>query len=782
MGGNLQHLLAERDTVAPSAHPEDATPFGPALALTLAIAITAMGLVLAVMVLAVAPKPIPGLAASQRQDAESSVFMVCLLFVVPIAVIVGPRVAAAIARGPNSSALSALAAVGLGGLAATAIGVRVLDASVGSGEPFLLAALVVWTAAGAIALRRASRPAPWPGLIASARHAGVLWYASAALGALVPLVVTHPRSVSALPLLLAAIAAPVTVLAARRPRRRLGARAELALELLALALVLLTIPDLVVVRPEDPNLPELDRYLSTIMQFHHDFLIGPANQMLAGDMMLRDTASQYGVGSLYFLAGWLKVLTVSYGSFALLDGVLTAIWFAAAYGVLRAARCRPAVAGAALAVSVVALVFNRVYAVGMLPQEGPFRFGLPMGVLLGAVVAIRLPRWAGAGRTLSLATLAVSAVWSFEAFAGAAFVFLAASLTEAVIAPAGGRRRLFARRLVAGGAAVLAAHVLFAAATLVLTGHLPDWGQYIAFLREFLLGDLGDLTYDFSRWSPGIALGVVYLGSVIALLVVLRLRPAQAALHRGTIVAVGGTSAYGLVQFWYLVDRSADHVVVYVALPALMLAALWLSLVLSCAPAGGRRIAVALAATTGTLLVSVGWSSIQRPLDRSALVHLVPGGQNTRAALARLRAFPAIDPRAPEGERLLDEHMPGERRSLVITEPNLSVEILIRRQRANVLPISNPREDDFTPNERLPGVLDAVRRLKPGRRILLDTGALATLQAIRRDPRAVVLRQGDGRVALVQARALQAINRRFRLRLVRRGGAGLAVFELMRRR
>ena len=577
----------------------------------------------------------------------------------------------------------------------------------------------------------------------------------------------------------------VVALSARVSLPTLRGRTGLAVDLGLVALLVLVIPDLVVIRPEDAGLSTLDRYRATIMQFHHNFLVGPANQVLGGDTLLRDTASQYGVGSIYFLAGWFKLATISYGSFALLDGLLTAALFAAAYAVLRMAGCSRAVSGTAMAVAVVALVFNRSYAVGMLPQEGPFRFGLPMGVLAATVVAVRRPGHARLARGVALVLVGVSAIWALEAFAATVAVFGALACVEAYLRPPDGRLRALARRLLPALGAVLAAHLAFAAAMLAGAGHLPEWGQYLAFLREFLLGDLGDLTYDFSRWSEGLAVGAAYLSSAVALLLLLRSRPAFAAERSPAITAITGATAYGIVQFAYFVDRSADHVLVYVSLPAIMAAALWLSLVAhptTGAPRAARVAAVAAAGVVAVLLVSVGWSSIRTPLSRSALSQILPGGDSPREAVARLRAFPAIDRRAPEGERLLDTYMPGERRSVVLVEPDLTVEILIRRNRANALPISNPREDDFTFEERLPGILEAVPTLRPGRRMLVDASALAALATVRRDPGSSLLTRGGATTSALALQALNAIDRRFSLRLVERGGGGLAVLELGRRK
>ena len=56
-------------------------------------------------------------------------------------------------------------------------------------------------------------------------------------------------------------------------------------------------------------------------------------------------------------------------------------------------------------------------------------------------------------------------------------------------------------------AAVVVAHLVLAGGTLAATGELPDWGWYLNTLREFLVGPIGDLTYDFTSFSPGLAVG-----------------------------------------------------------------------------------------------------------------------------------------------------------------------------------------------------------------------------------------------------------------------------------
>ena len=114
--------------------------------------------------------------------------------------------------------------------------------------------------------------------------------------------------------------------------------------------------------------------------------------------------------------------------------------------------------------------------------------------------------------------IGLSSIWSLEGLAYTLAVFAAMACLQAWLRPAGraaavagaGRRSWCA-------AACACAHLLFAALTLAATGHLPDWGQYLAYLRAFLFGRLGDLTYDFARWSPGLAVGAGYLASAAAI-------------------------------------------------------------------------------------------------------------------------------------------------------------------------------------------------------------------------------------------------------------------------
>jgi hypothetical protein len=334
-------------------------------------------------------------------------------------------------------------------------------------------------------------------------------------------------------------------------------------------------------------------------------------------------------------------------------------------------------------------------------------------------------------------------------------------------------------------AACVGAHLLFAGATLLAAGQLPEWGRYLAFLRGFLFGKLGEVTYDFSPWSPGLAVGAGYAASAAAIVLLAGRRPELVRRERPAISAVSGTTAYGIALFSYFVDRSGDGILPYVALPALLTGALWLSLLLRAASGASRQVrlgGLAFGLSLAILPLAVAWSSVGDRFPRSALAHAFPRGNSLREALDRLRHPPPLSPRAPDGERLLERFMPGQDRVLILTAPDLGVEILLRSGRANELPFGDPIEDSFVASEYVPRLREAIAGIAPGSRILLDQVALDALATIRsrRPPDGLDIDVGS--LASLQLRALKGIDERFRFRSIHRDGLGFTVAELVPRR
>ncbi|MDQ6607736.1 MAG: hypothetical protein M3Z06_14470, partial [Actinomycetota bacterium] len=556
------------------------------------------------------------------------------------------------------------------------------------------------------------------------------------------------------------------------------------IDVVVLVILMLAIPDTVVFHPS-PVPPSI--YAEPgIIQFQQDWLLGPANQLLSGGALLvNDPVSQYGVGSIYFLAGWFHLVPIGYGTFGFLDGILTALFYIAAYGVLRIAGVTRVLAAAALALGVVALIYNLHYAVGTLPEQGPLRFGLPMLLILAFTAAARWPARARLARGLGLAVLGVASIWALEAFAYTAFTFLAVVVLEAQLRKRGERGRWLAVPLALGAGACLCAHAILAAATLAITGHLPDWGHYLAYLNGLLLGGKeGSITFGFARWSPGLAVGAAWLVSAAAIVLLVRRRPEIVARERTTLIALGGMTAYALAVFSYTDNRSATYLLLYVSLPVLLIGVLWLGLVLRHRPAPARGIgrgAVAFALSVAALMLAAAWPSIGGHFSNSVLAHAYPRG-GLGSALHRLWHPPPLDPRAPEGERLLSRYAPGRRVVILLpTAVDLSTEILMRSGKANRLFLADANQDTYVPSVWRPKISRGIAQLRSGQRLLTDRTALSLAAALHAHPAADPLQHPIGTGNPEIEWILGQVGRRFRLRPIARGGAGFVVAELVRR-
>ena len=763
--------------------------FGAALAITATLAIAAALLLIAAQLLVIhsdisAGSPYHNLINQQRQSVKTDVYLISFLVILPLALLAGPRIADTIAAGPSSRALPSFAA-GLATLLAAALIVVHSSGGLpwGAGVKGLLVGVLVWAALAGAALWRVLRGGRWGAL---ERLQGT-WPAPAAIAAVLAFVVllclTSSASLGAVPLLIGAAAAAIVLVAYRRLRLpRLG-RWGWVIDALVIGVLLLAVPDVVVFK-NPAGIPDI--FVDPgIVQFQHDYILGSVNQVLGGGALLvDDPVSQYGVGLIYFVAGWFKIAPIGYGTFALLDVLLTALFYIAGYAVLRLAGVGRLLAAAALALGVVTLVYNFAYYVGQLPEEGPLRFGLPMIVLLGSVAAVRLPRAASWWRALVLIGLAVAAVWAFEGFAYTAVAYVAVIAAQAWLQAPGERVRWLIRWLLLGLAAVLAGHVVFALATLIGSGHLPDWGQYLAYGREFLLGGrAGSITYGFANWSPGLAVYAGALISAAAVVLLCRRRPELARANPARTVALAGSTLYAIAILSYTDNRSSTYLFLYVALPLLVAATLWLALVLAPSSRLAPRLrfsGLVAALAVSVLLLAGAWPQIGTHFNRTALAHFYPGG-GLRAALHRLWHAPAFDPRTPVGIRLLDRYV-GSRRVIILlpTVPDLGTEILIRSHRANLLPIGDPKADGLVPSVWLPRVRAALRSIRPGQRILIDDEALTAIRELRNpavDPLKAPVDGGGVEAEWI----LRYLDRRFVIRPVARAPDGLIVAELERR-
>jgi hypothetical protein len=717
----------------------------------------------------------------QSQTAKTDLYLVTFVVILPLSLILGSRLADAVSAGPNGGALPAFVAVLVGTLAATVIIVR-LSGSLpwGDGVKGVLVGILVWDALAGASLWRVLQG----GRLRLLERLQEWWPVPAAVTALLVfgglLCVTSSRSLGAVPLLVGAAVAALVLGAYRRVRLPGLGRFGWVLDAAVAAVLLLAIPDVVVFH--DPTgLPNI-YFDPGIIQVQQDYILGPVNQLLGGGALLvNQPISQYGVGLTYLVAGWSHIAPIGYGTFGFLDGLLTALYYVAAYAVLRLAGARQTLAAAAIALGVLAFVYDFYYFVGQLPEEGPLRFGLPMIVLLGSVTALRVPRLATLARIVVLCGLAVAAVWAVEGFAYTVMTYVGVIAAAAWLRVPGDRRKWLVRQAGLGVAAILAGHLVLAVATLAGSGHLPDWGEYFAYVREFLLGgQAGVITFGFANWSPGLA---VYGGALLsagAFVLLCRRRPDWARANPALTVTLAGSTLYSIAILAYTDNRSSTYLFLYVAVPLLIAGTLWLALILAPGPSlsGVTRLSsLAAALAIAVLLLAGAWPAIGTHFNRSALAHFYPGG-GLRAALHRLWHPPAIDPRAPEGIRLLDRYVRGRKVMILVPAwPDLGVEIEMRSHRSNLLPIGDPTEDGLVPSVWLPRIRSAVTRIGPGQRILIDQETLKTIRDLR-TPSVDLLRASidGGNVELEWI--LRYLDRRFRIQLVYAAPDGLVVAEL----
>ena len=781
-------MMASVSTVKPRGAPGTAS-LPSTIGLTVVLAFAAVLIAIPPALLILPPTKLPAPFTEQHQNAETLLMLLAFAVVLPLAVRFVPRVADRLAAGPGAAALGGLTAALCTGLLVALLAVKVSERLPwGGGLWVLLAAMALWWGAALLALRLGLESGSSEALGRLAERTSAVWWVGAALLLVVCLSFAVLASISVLPLIISLVLSAVALAAyGRFQLPRIDWRGGLAIDLVLVLLVLLAVPNLVIFNLGDPSAA----FETSVVQFHQNFFLGPASHVLGGGAMLVDTLSQYGVGSIDFIAGWFALVGTTNGTLGLLDGLLSGVVFAGAYLVMRAAGVSRTLAAAAMAVGIVVLVWGLVFPVGGLLQHGAIRFGLPMAVLVAAVTELRFARLAVAARIGVALAVGISSIWALEAFAYTLFTLAGVLAARTWMLPPGARWAWFLRRAAEAAAACVVAHLGFALITLAASGELPDWTLYLNTLRAFLVGKIGDLTYDFSVWSPGVGVGAIYLASAAGVALILKRRRGLLELHPVATVAIAGSTAYGIALFSYLINRSADHIVPYVSLPALMVGTLWLSLLLrspEAVPMMARRAGIGLALGVSSLLVATAWSSAADSRGESALALALPGGGSIHASVDRLRDLPPLAAGAAEAEALLGEWWPDDDEALVITAPDLGVEALARTDRINVLPLSDPWEDSLVPKQRLEVLDEALRSLGVGDLVLLDGSATdsfrrfqggATIDPLAADPDETIVPTG---LARLQEYALYEINRNFGLRVVDRADPGLVVAELTYKR
>jgi len=714
-------------------------------------------------------------------------YLLTLAVLVPGAFAGGRWLTRAVESAGGPAAVSALAARATVGLLAIVILARLIHSAGGSSSVVLLPLVLAWGAALALAAHGTRqgrgidvRP------LGDTRRAWALAAVLAYSGVFAFLAVTPLR-----PLQVAAsiaVAAALTVLHLRLPSSKTPRSVLLLTDVVVIGLVILTITDVTgyldYLRPDAKTYMTEDgvrltpQFFALYSRIHEGFWLGPLNDMLHGRAMLVDASSQYGVGVFYFLAAFFRFAPLGYGALGLLAGLLTALQYALAYGVMRLAGAARTLAIPAAGVAVVGLALVPTGSPNDVPSTGGLRFGLPWLLIAVAVLSERRPGLRQVAWVVALALVGIASIWSFETFVYTGAVFAAAAAFDCASLESDGRLGAFFRRALTAAACCLAAHAVLALGTRAFAGSWPDWSTYLAFLRAYSGQNL--FIWVVEPWSPGIPVLLFHLASAMSVAGLL-LRRHELVCRRGAmLMGIATTSALGIVTISYFVGNSYPSELIYTTLPALVEGCLWVA-VLDASPGRMRAlriVAVGAAFWAAALIVVPVWHFTTEKWHRSALAQVVPDGGrggSLRYSVRRLWHSPPSDPRVVDAQALLDRHLPSGAPALVLVEPELTVETLVRSGRVNLVPISHPEQENIVPKQAGPRILATIDRLPPGTLMLAQPAAF---DAPTKAPGAFI----PGQLVRLQKLALARIRAHFLLQEIDRSASGLTVVRLVRRR
>ena len=136
---------------------------------------------------------------------------------------------------------------------------------------------------------------------------------------------------------------------------------------------------------------------------------------------------------------------------------------------------------------------------------------------------------------------------------------------------------------------------------------------------------------------------------------------------------------------------------------------------------------------------------------------------------------------------MVNQYFPPLDRIAVLIEPDLQIEGLIRSGRADALPVLDPAAGLLAPGDQNDELVDAVAHLRSGTPLLLQrhpptTSGPQQPSAALGESRAFGIVNPTAWLTPLEARGLAMIKARFDLQPVARGGYGLYVVRLERRR
>jgi hypothetical protein len=442
---------------------------------------------------------------------------------------------------------------------------------------------------------------------------------------------------------------------------------------------------------------------------HYNFYLGPVNDVLRGKTLLADINCQYGVGVIYALALFFKLLPVplNYQGFSLLLHVLLILQYALAYLLMRRVLGSQSFAVAALLLIVAANYFSQTGPA--LPSTGPLRFGVAYALL--AVFAFRT-HW----RIARYALVGLASLWSFESFTYTLTAYACAELYLLLQAP----HRLRRLPSLIGGPAVAVAvgHLFLALFTYLRAGAWPEWSHYFEYLALYSVDEFGTLTVE--AWRPWALFIAVYFLSLLLLAYrVLLSRPADAE----SSAFIAGLTGFGIVQFTYFLGRSHHNNLYHICIPLVFIATYWLLLMRRAdrVPKTFARSATYCYFVAGFVLLAETGPGFIAKWQHSPL-------SGAPAAPTPWSAQP-YQPEVNDALILIERYAADRERIALFLHPERTTETLMLSQKSHIFPMSNPKQDDLLPSAHA-RALDYEHQWQPDDYLFItrDTPSLTGIQ------------------------------------------------------
>ncbi len=462
---------------------------------------------------------------------------------------------------------------------------------------------------------------------------------------------------------------------------------------------------------------------------HHNFYLGPINDLMAGRSMLVDVTAQYGVFIYYFLALFFQagLLPFSYQGLAFLANLLLLIQYGAIYLLLRYVLKSQIFSVLALSLAVMMIFIGPNDFMRIFPSTGFLRFG-PVYLLLLFVAGRSLyPAKAWFFQTIEALVVGFSSIWSLETFFYVGSTYLGVLFIENYRKGmnSGQWFKITGLRLAPMFLSMGLAFLVLEMAIRWHAGEWPYWPYYWEYVFAYTV-TRQSANMPMTPWHPWVLVVAIYFSSLIALGYRLFLRPKNA--DSPEFKMAFALTISGIAQFTYFIMYAHMDKLLASGIPAIFLSFYWL---LQASKAGLPRLfkmSFFYSCYAGiTMLFLLGFPGVKAKADRIWIVSLteaigqfIQGQQVTFLnPLASLGSKSPTDDRVVEALALIEKYANDKTRVGLFITHDLNTETLMLARKTHVFPISNPMQDAI-PNSARMRILGYRHGLKEGDMIFLE--------------------------------------------------------------